>query len=185
MRKRNLTVLFLLFIGFFPLSAADKEPGAFSCDIDGGTHLIIPEASCILSVTFPLGTSGLYLSGQTGFTYLFNLWDDVHAGNIYFPAGVELLHKPMGLGLSARYYLSLSDITGEGIFETLLLAYLPLVEKPRFRFSMLFSLGVAMFRQYGDSAVFPVTAKIGFRFTIPFRAIEPQAQEEQIPGFQY
>ena len=169
MRKRNIAVLFLVLLSTVPVCAGENGRAAAGLEIGGGSHLIVPDAYALIHFSFPSGPSGVRLSAQAGFSYLFNFWTDIHAGNIYFPLGLEILYLPMNLGCSLLYYLSLSDITGEGIFEASARTYLDLASTDHFHFNLLVSLGLSAFWDYGTRPVFPVTAKIGFLFRFPFK----------------
>lgn len=179
MRKGLLIVLFLALFSSGFLSAENTEPAAFGAEIGGGSHLIVPDAYVLLDGSFPLGSSGFRLAARAGFSYIFGIWDDIHAGNIYFPAGLELMYSPMNLGISLLYYSSLSDIAGEGIFDAALRSCLELVSSPKLEFLLVFSLGLSAFWDYGTRPVFPVTAKIGFRLNVPFG--EPADEGLEIP----
>lgn len=181
MRKNLVAVFFLLFLAPTVLFSADRDPVAVAIDTGGGSHLLIPEAYGMLDFSFPLGFSGFRLSAKAGFSYIFDLWQDIHAGNIYFPAGVELMYAPMNLGLEALYYSSLAAFTAEGIFEVSARTYLDLVTRPHFHMKLLFSLGLSVFWEFGTQPVFPVTAKLALRFAVPFKPESTKDPDDLIP----
>jgi len=128
MKPRFLTLFFLFFCGVILYSQEQKTSPDHSVkderpekvvqlgiggDLDLGIFAFIPQTSINLIMPLYFGED-VTLTPAIGFAYFLPVLSDYHSG-FYLPAGADLTFRKSGLGVSARYYLALTQIFKEAI----------------------------------------------------------------------
>ena len=150
MKKISLFILLICIVAgsLFAQEEEKKVTVGLGGEIGGGVFLIIPEIAGYVTVPINFNDT-VTLTPKVGFSYLFNIMEEVHT-NYFIPIGVDLLLNKYHFGFSVKYFLSIQNISGEHWLAATLTGYVPFIRNENINFFMQLEFGPAFLIRPGN-----------------------------------